>query len=125
MAHTIKRATVEKTRETLAQLPDKKDAPVKMEQAISEMRDEIQNALDRGYTLSDIQQYLNDSGFDLKLTTLKTYWHRNKPGNTTQSAPATKKKSSGQSRARATKAQASDTDTTIQSGQFREDESDL
>jgi hypothetical protein len=135
MKKTVKREKIDETREMLKNLPDKRDAPVGMQNAIYEMRDEIQAALDRGYTMPDIHKYLNDQGFDLKLTTLKTYWQRLKPTKRKESGPQRKttgqRKSGGnkggQQNSESNNANASQqtSGTTVQTGQFREDEDDL
>ena len=137
MTRKVTRDTLDKTKSMIQNLPEKKDALVTGEDAIREMKADIQAALERGYTLADIHKYLNDQGFDLKLTTFKTYWNRNKDSESTTKASSKKGKARSQRPAtqdRQThkeRKQNGDSETTqsggtpVQTARFREDEEDL
>ena len=57
-------------------------------EAIAEVLPQIRDLQSKGYTISDICAMINDSGFDMSLSTLRSYlrqtgYRRNKPRNST------------------------------------------
>lgn len=88
---------VERLSGGLASLPEKKKSDLSKREVIARMADEIQGAMERGYSLEDIHAYLNDQGFDLNLNTLRTYYGK------TRTKKGRKQKNSDQEMIKVTK----------------------
>ena len=62
----------------LAALPEKTPDDMNAKQAIAAIADDIETAMQRGYSLEDIHSYLSGKGFDLGLTPLRSYYAETK-----------------------------------------------
>lgn len=69
----IKRTIIEKSTQTLKDLPIKEAEELTLREAVAEMYTEIQDVLKRGYSLDEVAAILTQNGIEIKGTTLKQY----------------------------------------------------
>ncbi len=78
MPRAVEPERIEAAKTVLRALPEKPKAPraYPLSQAIAQIKNEVREALKRGYTFDEIAQTLRDNAFDVGTPTLKSYVSR-------------------------------------------------